>query len=141
MHEKQILLLCKSILEIVKLYPQLSQAQKASLNKITFKVNPRLTSVVGRATISGSDFGLIEISLPVAERNNLMGDLVDTILHEIAHILEPDAGHGLAWKLIARKIGCTAERLAAPNIKKGLNASQKAKKESEALKSDLIDLL
>ncbi len=34
--------------------------------------------------------------------------VTDTILHEIAHALaDPDAGHGPAWKAIARKLGAT----------------------------------
>lgn len=38
-------------------------------------------------------------------------DIKNTILHEIAHaIAGPDAGHGPRWKLLARAIGCSAER-------------------------------
>lgn len=34
--------------------------------------------------------------------------VTDTILHEIAHALAgPDAGHGPAWKAVARKLGAT----------------------------------
>lgn len=34
---------------------------------------------------------------------------MDTILHEIAHALAgPDAGHGPAWKAVARRLGATA---------------------------------
>ena len=37
-------------------------------------------------------------------------ELVDTILHEIAHaIVGPEAGHTLRWKEIAQKIGCSGE--------------------------------
>ena len=36
------------------------------------------------------------------------GDVTDTILHEIAHALAgPKAGHGPAWKAIARRLGAT----------------------------------
>ncbi len=35
-------------------------------------------------------------------------DVADTILHEIAHALAgPEAGHGPAWKAIARRLGAT----------------------------------
>ncbi len=35
----------------------------------------------------------------------------DTLLHEIAHALAPrNAGHGEKWKVIARSIGCNAQR-------------------------------
>lgn len=38
-------------------------------------------------------------------------EILETILHEIAHLLAgPRAGHGPKWKVIARSIGCTAER-------------------------------
>ena len=38
-------------------------------------------------------------------------EIVDTILHEIAHaIVGPKHGHGATWKAAARQIGCTAER-------------------------------
>ena len=34
---------------------------------------------------------------------------MDTILHEIVHALAgPDAGHGPAWKAVARRLGATA---------------------------------
>jgi len=48
--------------------------------------------------------------------DNNMTDIEDTILHEIAHALMwekyPDLkmGHGIVWKSIARKIGCSAKR-------------------------------
>lgn len=39
------------------------------------------------------------------------GEIVDTILHEIAHaIVGPKHGHDAAWKAAAQRIGCTAER-------------------------------
>ncbi len=38
-------------------------------------------------------------------------EIVDTILHEIAHaIVGPKHGHDATWKAAARRIGCTAER-------------------------------
>ncbi len=39
------------------------------------------------------------------------GNIVNTILHEIAHaIVGPGHGHDAIWKATARRIGCTAER-------------------------------
>lgn len=41
-------------------------------------------------------------------------EIVDTILHEIAHIIAgPGAGHGPAWKRACRQVGANPERLAA----------------------------
>ena len=38
-------------------------------------------------------------------------EIVDTILHEIAHaIVGPQHGHDAVWKAAAQRIGCTAER-------------------------------
>ena len=38
-------------------------------------------------------------------------EIVDTILHEIAHaIVGPGHGHDAVWKAAAQRIGCTAER-------------------------------
>lgn len=38
-------------------------------------------------------------------------EIVDTILHEIAHaIVGPNHGHDAIWKAAAQRIGCTAER-------------------------------
>lgn len=34
----------------------------------------------------------------------------DTILHEIAHALTPEAGHGREWKAMCRKLGAKPER-------------------------------
>lgn len=34
-------------------------------------------------------------------------EVLDTILHEIAHALTPGAGHGARWKAMARKLGAT----------------------------------
>ncbi len=46
--------------------------------------------------------------------NEAPGQVTDTILHEIAHALAgPDAGHGPAWKEIARRLGATPKSCAA----------------------------
>ncbi len=38
-------------------------------------------------------------------------EIVNTILHEIAHaIVGPNHGHDAVWKAVAKRIGCTAER-------------------------------
>lgn len=42
---------------------------------------------------------------------NDAGQVTDTILHEIAHVLAgPAAKHGYQWKVIARSIGCSSDR-------------------------------
>lgn len=51
----------------------------------------------------------IQLSLPItqfAEEH----DVVDTILHEIAHALTPGHGHDKVWKKKAIEIGCRGKR-------------------------------
>lgn len=38
-----------------------------------------------------------------------------TLLHEIAHALTPNAGHGYAWQLVARQLGCPPVRCYSTN--------------------------
>ena len=57
----------------------------------------------------------ISLSRPICEANlNNAGEIINTILHEVAHILEylrhRTTGHGYAWQSIARSIGCDGER-------------------------------
>ncbi len=81
-----------------------------ALSKVHFEVNTRLTSCAGRAYYKGADYGLIQISLPIFQRNPCIAELVETILHEIAHTMTPEAGHSLAWVLAAKSIGSTGTR-------------------------------
>lgn len=51
---------------------------------------------------------------------NSEDEILDTILHEIAHALTPKAGHGLLWKVMAQSIGarpsaCTVTAVLAPS--------------------------
>lgn len=46
-----------------------------------------------------------------------LAEVRNTILHEIAHALDPKSrGHGKKWKQIAKSIGCTGERCYTGNI-------------------------
>ena len=54
----------------------------------------------------------IQLSRPLVAQQNLE-QITDTLLHEIAHALAgPKAGHGMAWKKIAMKIGAAPQRCA-----------------------------
>jgi hypothetical protein len=62
------------------------------------------------------DKKLIAISKPLA-KVNCERRMMDTLRHEIAHALAgPDAGHGILWKKIARKVGCDAHEFADPKV-------------------------
>jgi predicted SprT family Zn-dependent metalloprotease len=57
-------------------------------------------------------YGRKEISLSrhLVELND-EAEVRETILHEIAHALAPrKAGHGPAWRAVAKSIGCNAKR-------------------------------
>ena len=51
----------------------------------------------------------ISLSKPLIEANDYV-QVLDTILHEIAHALTPGAGHGSEWKKMCVKIGAKPER-------------------------------
>jgi predicted SprT family Zn-dependent metalloprotease len=52
---------------------------------------------------------LIKLSR-VLTRLNSKKVVKNTVLHEIAHALNPDEGHGEAWKATAKMLGCNAMR-------------------------------
>lgn len=63
--------------------------------------------------------GRIELSRHLVERNDL-DEVLDTILHEIAHALAgPDAGHGPRWKEMCQKVGANPERCGEANMPQG----------------------
>lgn len=41
---------------------------------------------------------------------NIESEVINTILHEIAHALTPGSGHGAKWKAKCIEIGCRPER-------------------------------
>ena len=44
-------------------------------------------------------------------KNSNESEIYDTILHEIAHALVgPKYGHGIVWKNMAKRLGCSAKR-------------------------------
>lgn len=56
------------------------------------------------------DYGKKEIRLSeIHTSKSPEEDVLDTILHEIAHALTPGAGHGPIWKHVAKSIGCSAK--------------------------------
>ena len=44
-------------------------------------------------------------------------DIIDTILHEIAHALTPGHGHDMQWRRAAWQIGCSGERCHSTKIR------------------------
>lgn len=69
--------------------------------------NGRLRSTAGRAR--GAKYhSTIELN-PKLRREGRAA-IVDTFLHELAHILTPGAGHGPEWRAMARRLGHTPKR-------------------------------
>jgi predicted SprT family Zn-dependent metalloprotease len=56
----------------------------------------------------------IRLSRPLVERNPPW-EVLDCILHEIAHALAPGAGHGPAWRATAWTLGCDGRRTYQPD--------------------------
>jgi predicted SprT family Zn-dependent metalloprotease len=86
------------------------------LKPVYFEVNNRFTRrladanrVYGRIRLSGVFFG--------DPRNYHAFE--DTVLHELAHILNRSGGsaHGFEWRAIARKIGCDGKRLSRGTVR------------------------
>lgn len=82
---------------------------KNGLNDWDFKINGRLKNTLGRCNYTKR---LIELSASFIE-NNGVEQVLDTILHEIAHALTPGDGHGEVWKAMCRKLGCRPEAYAS----------------------------
>lgn len=54
------------------------------------------------------------VALNVVE---MLGDIIDTILHEIAHALAgPGVGHGPEWRAVCERIGARPERCYDSNV-------------------------
>lgn len=66
----------------------------------------------GKRTFGDVTFGMQRLRLSkILTELNEEGQVLDTILHEIAHALAGrDAGHGPRWKACAKQVGATPER-------------------------------
>lgn len=128
MDNNSILAICESMREYaITQLPAYMETERNSIKRIQFIVNNKLTSCAGRAKKRA---GIVEISGPVHIQTPVIAQLVDTILHEIAHILVIENGHGYEWQQMAERIGCSAERT---------HIMPKARKRSE-LELELNDL-
>ncbi len=77
----------------------------------TLKINRCLTTTAGRATVWGAGAGLVEISSKLfCHPSTTVGELRETILHELAHIAAGKGhGHDPYWKALAKHFGSTGE--------------------------------
>ncbi len=80
-----------------------------SLIRPYFSVNKRTTRRLGMANYRTNS---IEVSFKIFETHPTSENLIDTIRHEIAHLLAPGDGHGAEWKRQCKLIGCRDEQYA-----------------------------
>lgn len=67
-----------------------------------FEINSRMGRCLGKCLYGQK---LIRIAEHYA-RANSEEEVMDTLLHEIAHALEPGHGHDSVWKACAMRLGC-----------------------------------
>lgn len=90
------------------------------MTHLCYATNENLTSCAGRANYK--TYG-VEISGPIFDQTYVVAQIIDTILHEIAHHLayrvNKEPNHGQDWIKWAELIGCSAERThAMPRARK-----------------------
>lgn len=88
--------------------------------------NPRLKTRLGQCVYANGT-SWIEINSKVVGSDHER----DTFLHELAHaIAGNNAGHGPAWKSVARSLGCDGQRCAADGVSEelGLRETQQPRR-------------
>lgn len=108
------------------------------LKHLKFQTSDRMTSTAGQAHLQKR---LVVLSKPLFHETYVMAQVIDTILHEIAHHLawhlDRDNGHGPAWIWWAELIGCSAERCHALPRARRKTKTAMAQAEAAALQSGL----
>lgn len=89
---------------IKELALQLMSENKSGINLIdrgwTFKFS-KSKGFIGRCSYIDNVIELSDYYLPLMEED----EVIDTILHEVAHALTQGDGHGKLWKAMAKKLG------------------------------------
>ena len=93
------------ILKAVQLAKELMEIHGVNQLGYSFRYNKRRNF----AGICSYRNKTIELSLPLTRLSN-EEDVIDTILHEIAHALTEGHGHDHVWRRKAIEIGCNGKR-------------------------------
>jgi predicted SprT family Zn-dependent metalloprotease len=102
---------------------ELEQAQKLAEHLMKLHKLPSTWSFAfdrSKVRFGKCNYGKREISLSrhLVQLNDEK-EVRETILHEIAHALAPrGAGHGPAWKSVARSIGCSGQRCYGQEVRR-----------------------
>jgi predicted SprT family Zn-dependent metalloprotease len=72
-----------------------------------FKINYRKKRSLGTCYVSKKIITLSNWF--IFHKESTESDIIDTLLHEIAHAICPNDGHGKEWRKIALSMGCTGE--------------------------------
>lgn len=101
--------------QILALAEKYRQMYRVSLHGWKFRINPRLTTTAGM-TYYGKR--IIELSDKVMREWD-EAEVIDTILHEIAHAMtgKEQGHHGEKWKAKCREIGAKPERTYGDDLK------------------------
>jgi len=107
LHEANIILA-----NIIYTFPQ----YREKLSGVNLLWSNRMKTSAGKAESKTcpKTFGKIKnikLSWPIFKLEQNRHHFTETILHEIAHHMAGfNAGHGYAWQVVAKMIGCSAER-------------------------------
>lgn len=118
-------------------FPERTRAL-AVMDHVCFAVNENLTSCAGRANYK--TYG-VELSGPIFDQTYVVAQIIDTILHEIAHHIayrvDREHGHGPKWIEWAELIGCSAERTHSMPRARRKSKAEVNKAEAALLSSEL----
>lgn len=79
------------------------QREHAGLDGWTLIINGRMRSAMGRCRYTPCEVHLARWHIEQSDP----AEVLDTLLHEAAHALAPERGHGREWKAWARRLGAT----------------------------------
>lgn len=105
-----------------ELFDEIVRGHRSSLPKIVapLRFSGRMTSSCGTCyTWTNKDTGCYRVEIVIAKwhvEQSPWDQVVDTLLHEIAHAMTPGDGHGRKWRAACRLLGAKPERMAPEGV-------------------------